>query len=70
LGERAGVTLAMYVALFAVVGQPFNQYWGSLIAPLVCLGLARAPVSLADLWRAAQSAPSGEQRSRLHAAPE
>lgn len=52
-GERIGVCLAMYVALFAVVGQPFNQYWGSMFAPLLCFGVARAPASLRDLWRAA-----------------
>ena len=54
-GRRAGLTAAAYVVAFAVVGQPFNQYWGSLIAPLLCLGVARGPLSLRDLWRRASA---------------
>ena len=38
---------------FAVIGQSFNQYWGSLIAPLLCFGVARFPASLRDLWQVA-----------------
>lgn len=52
-GERAGLVAAAYLAAFAVVGQPFNQYWGVLIAPVLVLGFARAPAALVDLWRAA-----------------
>jgi hypothetical protein len=52
-GERIGLAVALYVALFSIVGQPFNQYWGSMFAPLLCFGVARAPASLAALWRAA-----------------
>ena len=40
-GRRAGLTASLYLGLFAIVGQPFNQYWGSLIAPLLCLGIAQ-----------------------------
>jgi hypothetical protein len=69
-GQRAGIAVAMYVALFAVVGQPFNQYWGSLIAPLVCLGLARAPASIVDLWRAALARPLVAALQTRYAAPE
>jgi len=54
-GERAGLTAAAYIAAFAVVGQSFNQYWGSLIAPLLCLGVARFPLSLRDLWQRAKA---------------
>jgi hypothetical protein len=50
-GQRVGIVLCAYLALFAAVGHPFNQYWGSLFAPLLCFGAARFPASLADLWR-------------------
>ncbi len=53
LGQRAGLAACAFVGAFALVGQPFNQYWGALLAPLLCLGAARAPASLVDLWRAA-----------------
>jgi hypothetical protein len=39
-GVRLGLTAAAYVAAFAVVGQPFNEYWGLLDAPLLAFGLA------------------------------
>ncbi len=50
-GRRAGFTMCAFVILFAFVGQPFNQYWGSLFAPLLCLGAAQAPAALGDLVR-------------------
>jgi hypothetical protein len=50
-GRRAGFTACAFVILFAFVGQPFNQYWGSLFAPLLCLGAAQAPAALGDLVR-------------------
>ncbi len=43
LGGHAQAALCLYLAVFAVVGQPFNQYWGSLIAPLLALAAARFP---------------------------
>jgi len=52
-GQRAGLAAAGYLLLFALVGQDFNQYWGALIAPLVCLGAGRAPLAVRDVWRAA-----------------
>jgi hypothetical protein len=52
-GRRAGLTTAVYIGGFAIVGNPFNQYWGSLIAPLLCLGVAQAPAALAELWQRA-----------------
>ena len=58
-GLRAGLTAAAYVVGFAVVGQPFNRYWGSLVAPLFCLGVARFPLSLRDLWRRAPAVTPG-----------
>lgn len=54
-GQRAGLAAVGYLLMFALVGQEFNQYWGALTAPLLCLGAARAPLAMCDLWRAAQS---------------
>jgi len=54
-GRRVGWTACFYLAAFAAVGNEFNQYWGCLIAPLLCFGVARAPASLVDLYRAALS---------------
>lgn len=51
-GQRAGLTMAAYLMVFAIVGQPFNQYWGCLYAPLVCFGLARSPAAVRDLLTA------------------
>ncbi len=49
LGRRVGLTTCLYLMAFAVVGYSFNQYWGAMIAPLLCFGVARCPRSLADL---------------------
>jgi hypothetical protein len=57
LGTRIGLSTCLFVVGFAVVGQSFNQYWGSLVAPLLCFGVARFPASLGDLWQAAFSRP-------------
>jgi hypothetical protein len=48
---RAAVVL--YSGLFLVIGQPFNQYWGLLTAPLMSLWLAYAPSGWRALRRAA-----------------
>ena len=53
LGVRIGLSACLFLAAFAVIGQSFNQYWGSLIAPLLCFGVARFPASLRDLWQVA-----------------
>ncbi len=50
-GVRAGLTASAFVILFAFIGQPFNQYWGSMVAPLLTLGVAQAPLTIADLVR-------------------
>jgi hypothetical protein len=57
LGTRIGLSTCLYLAAFAVVGQSFNQYWGLLVAPLLCFGVARFPAALDDLWRAAFRRP-------------
>jgi hypothetical protein len=48
-GARFGLTASLYVAAFGVVGQDFNQYWGSMIAPLFCFGVARGGAALVRL---------------------
>jgi hypothetical protein len=59
LGRRGpGATLVTltavgYLLAFAVVGQPFNFYWGMLIAPLLAVGVAWSPRALRDLVRQA-----------------
>lgn len=62
-GRRAALTLAMYVAAFAIVGQDFNQYWGWMIAPLVALtfgaGLPDLLRTMNELARAARPALKG-----------
>ena len=65
-GRRAALATLSFVVLFAAVGQPINQYWGSLLAPLLCLGVARSPWAIRDLWQAA-SWKRLSSRSRAHA---
>jgi hypothetical protein len=43
----------LYAVAFSIAGQAFNQYWGSLTAPLLALSAASAPSTLVRLWRAA-----------------
>jgi hypothetical protein len=49
-----GLSIAVYAIAFSVAGHDFNQYWGSMIAPLLCLGVCRAPLELRRWWRAAR----------------
>lgn len=53
-GRRIGLTIAMYAILFSAVGNDFNQYWGSITAPLYCLAAGRLPTVLGQLWKAAK----------------
>ncbi len=55
-GERLALSGAAFLAAFAFIGQPFNQYWGALIAPLLALGAAAAPAELVRLYREARGA--------------
>jgi hypothetical protein len=50
MGMRLGLTAAAYVTAFAVVGQPFNDYWGLLYVPLLPFGFVWAPAILRDLF--------------------
>ncbi|HEV2970121.1 MAG TPA: hypothetical protein VGY55_09030 [Pirellulales bacterium] len=66
-GARAALAASMYLALFAAIGQPFNQYWGALVAPLLCLGIAQAPSALTTLWRRAIAVESNAATLPAHA---
>jgi hypothetical protein len=55
-GRRIGLTVALYAVAFGIAGHDFNQYWGSQIAPLLCLPAARSLGALRKLWNAAEVA--------------
>ena len=57
--ERLAMAGVTYVMLFGFVGQDFNQYWGSLIAPLLCLGFAWSVPAVRDLLHAARAQSLG-----------
>lgn len=48
-GHARGLLL-LYSVSFLVVGQPFNGYWGLLIAPAVSVWLAHSPEGFRTLW--------------------
>ena len=43
MGRRIGLSVCLFMVTFAVVGHSFNQYWGSLVAPLLCFGVVPFP---------------------------
>lgn len=47
--RRVIATAGIYLAAFAIVGKPFNDYWGALFTPVMMLGLAFVPAALRDL---------------------
>jgi hypothetical protein len=57
-GQRIGLGVAGYTLAFSVVGQPFNQYWGSLTAPLFALAASAFAASAGRLGRAAFGRPA------------
>lgn len=57
-GVRLSVTVLGYLAAFAIAGQPYNAYWGLMIAPLLALGVAAMPLAVYDLIQAALHAPA------------
>jgi hypothetical protein len=67
VGRRCGLFAATYSVLFLCVGQPFNQYWGLLLAPPLAWGAGRAPRVLCDLWRiAAGTCPHATHNWSFH----
>ncbi|MDX1396678.1 MAG: hypothetical protein R3195_20020 [Gemmatimonadota bacterium] len=65
VGRRVSATLFIFVLSFSIIGLRYNQYWGLVLAPLVCLCAARAPVALGALWGVAEpgarSRPDAEE---------
>lgn len=47
-GTRALAMVLAYMAIFAVVGKPFNAYWGALYTPVLMLGLGWAWAAMRD----------------------
>ena len=43
------LSVLLYCVLFVAVGQPFNDYWGFLTAPIITLWLAYTPQGLRAL---------------------
>jgi hypothetical protein len=41
--RRLALTGTMYLVLFGLIGLPFNQYWGSLLAPMIAITLGFMP---------------------------
>jgi hypothetical protein len=74
LGQSCLLLTGLYCVLFLVIGQPFNQYWGLLLAPPLAWGAARGPVALRDLvrasFRAGRVCGALTEEGRLIASPE
>lgn len=67
-GRRIAAATAGYAVGLSLVGQEFNQYWGALVAPLWCFGIARFPAVLRDLISAAhRMTPTAVSRARAEA---
>ncbi len=63
---RVTAAAGLYLVVFLVVGKDVNQYWGTLIAPLLCFGVVRSQASLDDLWhssRGREVAPNCRSKS-------
>lgn len=48
---RAVIVLVLFVAGFAIIGKPFNTYWGALFTPLMSLCVVWALPAFRDLLR-------------------
>jgi len=60
--QRVGWTIGLYLVAFAIVGNPFNFYWGFLDAPLLATGIASAPAVMNSLVTQAFPVRSGVER--------
>ncbi|MGD9644126.1 MAG: hypothetical protein AB7U73_00410 [Pirellulales bacterium] len=58
-GTRIVLTVAAYCVAFSIVGHDFNQYWGSMFAPVLCLAACRFPSAIAGLVGTALAHRSG-----------
>jgi hypothetical protein len=54
-GRRIALAVTAYLVIFAVVGKPYDNYWGALYTPLLSLGLIWAPAAVRDLWNGLRS---------------
>ncbi|HSZ82280.1 MAG TPA: hypothetical protein VLA14_08360 [Polyangia bacterium] len=50
--SRVALIVFGFATVFSVVGNPWNDYWGLIDAPLLTFGLIAAPGSVRDLARA------------------
>jgi hypothetical protein len=77
-GRRVGLTLLLYLLAFAIVGNPYNHYWGFMDAPLIMLSVGYAPSAIrrtvaaaglggAEPFRQAQPAGSDDRAFAPHA---
>lgn len=48
---RAILVLVLFVTAFAIIGKPFNTYWGALFTPLLTLCVVWSVPALRDLLR-------------------
>jgi hypothetical protein len=55
--DRLLVVVLAYMATFALVGKPWNWYWGIIYLPLLAIGLGHAFGALGGLVRASLAAP-------------
>jgi hypothetical protein len=60
--RRAVAAIGVYLIAFAIIGKPFNDYWGAMFTPVMMLGLAFVPAALRDLATAPAS-PSPPPRA-------
>jgi hypothetical protein len=52
VAPRVALVVFGFLVVFAFVGNPFNDYWGAMYAPLAPFGLMAAPGSVRELARA------------------
>jgi hypothetical protein len=64
MGRRTCLAACLYLAFFAVVGLPVNNYWGMIDAPLLALGIVHAPAAVRDLIGASMTEKSDSPRRR------
>lgn len=57
---RGFATVAVYLAVFLVIGKPFNAYWGALYTPVLMLGLGWVwPATAQAIWGSGRHAAEG-----------
>lgn len=57
MGTLATLLLLGYAAAYMIAGRDNNFYWGVVITPVLCMGLAFVPLALPSLVRRAFGAP-------------